>query len=293
MNIMDKLVSIIIPAYNRASMIERALRSVTCQDHANLEIIVVDDASGDNTEEVVRAIRDSRIIYVRRPQNGGAASARNTGIRQAKGEYVAFLDSDDEFAPGKIRKQVRLFEKLSPPPGLIFTNYWEEGRRRKINIARDVPSGYVDTSKTFPASVFCNPPSCWMLRRICLEEELFDELLWTMEDIDLFARIVRKYPVYFFNEPLMIKHVHACKKGNVPIRYAEQTGERILEKWLPEMRRDKRFLTRFYCTMGKDLIRCGKKQKALDHLWKAFLLDPLSGRVFQKLVKTWMSYEKT
>jgi len=282
---MNKLVSVIIPAYNRASMIGRAVKSVMSQDYPDLEVIVVDDASRDNTGEVVKALEDPRITYIRRSVNGGAAAARNTGIRQARGEYTAFLDSDDEFLQGKVREQVRLFEELTSAPGLVFTNYWEAGRRRKMNVFKDVPSGYVDTAGAFPASVFCNPPSCWMVRRSCLEEELFDEGLRTMEDLDLFARIVRKYPVYFVNEPLMVKHVHACAKGSVPIRYVERTGERILGKWLPEMLKDKQFLVRFYCMMGKDLVRCGKKSKAIEYLWKAFLLAPFSLTVSRKLVR--------
>ncbi|NQT33163.1 MAG: glycosyltransferase family 2 protein [Candidatus Omnitrophica bacterium] len=285
---MSKLISIIIPTYNRAAMIKRAIESVLVQDYDNMEVIVVDDASKDNTPEVVRSVEDPRLIYIRRPENKGAAAARNTGMRQATGEYIAFLDSDDEYIPGKLGEQVKAFEKLDPVPGLVFTNYWAVGARKELKIPEHVSSGYVDTSKVFPASIFCNPPSSWMVTKsVVADDGLFDEGLWTMEDIDLFARITRKYPAYFIKEPLMIKHVHSCKKGSVPDKYAEKTGERILEKWLPEMRRDRKFLVRFYCMMGKDMMRSGKKKKAIDYLWKAALLNPVNLKVVLKLARAY------
>lgn len=286
-----ELISVIMPTYNRASMIKRAVESVITQDHSGLEIVIVDDASRDDTQKVVESIRDPRVIYIRRSENKGASAARNTGIHRAKGDYIAFLDSDDEFAPGKIRRQLQLFKELSPRPGLVFTNYLEAGQKQRLSIGKSVPSGYADTSKVFPAFPFCNPPSCWMLSRACLEETgLFDEKLWTMEDLDYFSRVVKKYPAYFLNEPLMIKHVHTCKKGSVPDKYAQETGERILEKWFPEMRRDKRFLVRFYCMMAKDMTRSGKKREAGKYLRKAFFIDPLNLKVLLKLTRTYFSY---
>ena len=196
------------------------------------------------------------------------------------------MDSDDEFAPEKIRRQLRLFGELSPRPGMVFTNYMEVGQKRRLNIEKNVPSGYADTSGVFPAFPFCNPPSCWMLSRACLEGTgLFDEKLRTMKDLDYFSRVIKKYPAYFLNEPLMTKHVHACKKGSVPDKYAQQTGERILQKWFPEMRRDKRFLVRFYCMMAKDMMRSGKKREAGDYLRKAFFVDPFSPKIFWKLAR--------
>jgi len=96
MNEKNPTVSVIIPTYNRAHTIGRAIKSVLNQTYQDFEIIVVDDGSTDNTEEVVKSFRDKRIRYIQHKKNKGAAAARNTGIKSAKGKYIAFQDSDDD-----------------------------------------------------------------------------------------------------------------------------------------------------------------------------------------------------
>ncbi len=284
---MHDLITVIIPTYNRASMLKQAIESVRNQDYPNIEIIVVDDASTDDTADVVQSLGDQRIRYFRHEKNsGGAATTRNTGLREAKGKYIAFLDTDDEFVSTRLARLHKLFNELMPQPAMIFTNAedrHEDSGQTKLNAPETIVSGFIDTS-AFPASVFC-PTSCWMVRADAIKDEFFDEKIWVIEDCDFFARMVRKNPVYFLNESLLIKHVHSFQGGRVPIEYAESTRERMLEKWLPEMRKDKHYLTNFYCTMGKDLLICGKTQKARDYLWQAFLLNPFNFRVLRKFLK--------
>jgi len=283
---MPSLVSVIIPTYNRAAVITRAIKSVLAQDHEPLEIIVVDDASADETHRVVGGLRDARIRYIARSENRGAAAARNTGIRAARGAFIAFLDSDDEYLPGKLGAQVRAFETLDAATGFVFVNYCEIGRNKSARFPPEVKSGYVRIGRHFPASIYCNPPSAWMVRKSCFDAVgLFDEGLWTLEDLDMFARLVRKVPAYFLADILLHKHVYTCQKGKVPDKYAEQTGERILQKWLPEMRRDRRFLFKFYTMMAKDMARAGKTQKACRFLRQAYFLDPLRFDILGRMMK--------
>lgn len=283
---MHLLVSVIIPTYNRAAVVARAIKSVMAQDYEPLEIIVVDDASSDDTRRVVDGLRDARIRYIARSENKGAAAARNTGIRAAQGAFIAFLDSDDEYLAGKLRAQVHAFETLDPATGLVFVNYCEIGRDRSVRFSPEVKAGYVKVGLDFPASISCNPPSAWMVRRDCLDAAgFFDEGLWTMEDLDMFARLVRKAPAYFLADILLHKHVYTCQAGKVPDKYAEETGERILRKWLPEMRRDKKFLFKFYSMMAKDMARAGNRQKACRFLRRAYFLNPLRFDMLGRMVK--------
>lgn len=108
----ELMVSVVIPAYNRANSVQRSVESVLQQTYRNLEIIVVDDGSTDGTAAVLQTFGD-RIQLIRQP-NGGPSSARNSGVAHGKGEIIAFLDSDDTWKPEKLERQVRLMEKAGP-----------------------------------------------------------------------------------------------------------------------------------------------------------------------------------
>ena len=103
-------VSVIIATYNRAALLPRAVNSVLAQTYTDYEIIIIDDCSSDDTQEVIRAFTDPRIRVIRHGTNRGAAAARNTGIDQARGKYIAFLDDDDECTPNRLADQVSVLD---------------------------------------------------------------------------------------------------------------------------------------------------------------------------------------
>src|SRR5262245_49648343 len=107
------LVSVVIPTHNRGECIGRAIASVVAQSYADLEVIVVDDGSADNTVRVVQAetLRDSRVRLLKHDRRRGAQAARNTGIYAARGEWIAFLDSDDEWLQESLASRLRLAQK--------------------------------------------------------------------------------------------------------------------------------------------------------------------------------------
>ena len=114
----DPLVSIIIPAYNAEKYIKTTINSALKQTYQNIEIIVIDDGSTDKTKNIIQSIQDPRIIYIHQ-ENQGQSAARNAGIKIAKGEYIALLDSDDLFLPQKIEKQVNFLE-IHPDCGVCY-----------------------------------------------------------------------------------------------------------------------------------------------------------------------------
>jgi len=103
---MTDLVSIVMPSYNCGRFVEQSIRSVQAQTYQNWEIIVVDDCSDDHTEEIVKGIKDRRIRFYKNASNRGAAVSRNRALREAQGRWIAFLDSDDLWAPDKLEKQI-------------------------------------------------------------------------------------------------------------------------------------------------------------------------------------------
>ena len=107
---MNDLVSVIMPSYNTGSFIADSIRSVIDQTYQNWELIIVDDCSTDHTPEVIASFRDERIISLKNDRNVGAASSRNYALREAKGKWIAFLDSDDLWTPDKLEKQIRFME---------------------------------------------------------------------------------------------------------------------------------------------------------------------------------------
>lgn len=107
------LITVVIPTYNRAKLVEEAISSVLSQTYENFELFVIDDGSTDNTKAVIQQISDSRLKYIYINNSGGPARPRNIGIKNAKGKYIAFLDSDDIWMPNKLETQVKEFDESS------------------------------------------------------------------------------------------------------------------------------------------------------------------------------------
>ena len=121
---MDELVSIIMPSYNTAKFISETIESVLAQTYTNWELIIVDDCSTDNTDEVVKSfLSDNRIKYIKNEKNSGAAVSRNRALREAKGKWIAFLDSDDLWMPDKLQKQIAFMKENDYH--FSYTNYIE------------------------------------------------------------------------------------------------------------------------------------------------------------------------
>lgn len=133
---MSDLVSIIMPSYNTAGFIKETIGSVLKQSYTNWELIIVDDCSPDNTDEIVEPfLSDTRIKYLKNEQNSGAAVSRNRALREAKGKWIAFLDSDDLWMPEKLQKQIEFMKKNGYH--FSYTNYAEinvDGNRNGISV---------------------------------------------------------------------------------------------------------------------------------------------------------------
>lgn len=128
---MSGLVSIIMPSYNTAAYIKRSIESVIAQTYTDWELIIVDDCSADNTDEVVSQFRDERIRYLKNEKNSGAALSRNRALREARGRWIAFLDSDDIWMPQKLEKQIAFMEENGY--AFSYTKYEEIDEESKPN----------------------------------------------------------------------------------------------------------------------------------------------------------------
>ncbi|QER41687.1 glycosyltransferase [Thermodesulfobacterium sp. TA1] len=194
------LISVIIPTYNRAYILFKAVESVLNQTFKNLEIIVVDDGSTDLTPKL---ITQYPVVYVRKPRKG-VAHARNRGLFHAKGSYIAFLDSDDLFVPTKLEEQLAFFEK-NPNYKIVQTEeIWYKGEKR-INpkkIHKKAEGWFFERAvKLCVVSI-----STVLIKKELFEEiGLFDEDFWVCEDYEFWLRVAVKYPVGLIPKPLVIK----------------------------------------------------------------------------------------
>ena len=196
-------VSVIIPTYNRKNLLKRALHSVISQTFVPQEIIVVDDGSSDRTKDwVSERFPDVRYIY---QDNSGVSSARNAGIKEAKGSWIAFLDSDDEWMPNKLEQQKRVINSFQEA-WLCHTNeIWIRNGVRVNQMKKhqkyggDVFENCLDICRISPSSVLIKKEVFEMVG-------LFDESLKVCEDYDLWLRITAVLPVIFLDQPLIIKY---------------------------------------------------------------------------------------
>jgi len=220
------LVSVIVPVYNRADLIGKAVASVLSQSFADFEMIIVDDGSSDDLAAALQKIADTRIRLIRHDTNRGAGAARNTGIEAARGRYCAFLDSDDYWLPDKLERQLA-FMQNGPAAGPISCTHYRI-------ITRYHPQGEIreqPRTLTFRHMLFgctAGPGSTMMAERAFLQDiGLYDTALRRLEDWDLLLRAARKSPVNILREPL--SEVHFVD-GKISYDTVRQSCEQIRER---------------------------------------------------------------
>jgi glycosyltransferase involved in cell wall biosynthesis len=197
-------VSVIIPTFNRASYLQRSIQSVLNQTFQHIEIIVVDDASTDNTEEIVSQIRDSRISYLKHTTNRGGSAARNTGIQAAKGKFIAFQDSDDEWLSEKLGKQIEILTDSPPKVGVVYTGAlrFKAGKKEYIPPSRiHVKEGNIH--RELLKENFVTTQAAVVKRECFQKAGLFDETLPRLQDWDLFLRIAKHFEFRYIPEALV------------------------------------------------------------------------------------------
>jgi glycosyltransferase involved in cell wall biosynthesis len=202
-------VSIIIPTRNRSNMLLSAINSVMLQSYQNYEILVVDDCSTDDTRKVVQAMQNGKIKYISHDFQKGEAGSRNTGIKNATGEFIAFLDDDDEWLPDKLKLQLELFEKREKYIGAVYTGYWFVNIKNNEILFQNIPEkkGFI-YNELLLDNVIGTPSTVLLRKQVIQEIGLFDESLPYYVDYDLFIRISKYYQFEYIKTPLVKYHVH-------------------------------------------------------------------------------------
>ena len=200
---MNPSISVIIPNYNRADLLPRAIDSVLSQSLAADEIIVVDDGSSDDSCRLVET-RYPHVQLIRQAQQG-VSSARNKGIGIARGEWLAFLDSDDEWLPEKLEKQLARLNAKDKPLVIHTNETWLRNGEPLKQLAKHRKYGGHIYQRCLPLCLM-SPSSIMVHSQLFSELGVFDESLPVCEDYDMWLRICSRYPVAFLEQNLIIKH---------------------------------------------------------------------------------------
>lgn len=228
-------VSVVIPTYNHARYVTQAVESVLSQNYDNLEVLVIDDGSTDDTAQRIEGFRN-KMQYIYK-QNGGAPNALNYGLVRATGDYICWLSADDMFLEGKIAKQVQLMED-NPQVGFCYTSFIVINGNGVKQYAVD--SAFYPTRQAMVLNLikgcFINGSSV-MMRRSALEKVgFFDEGLPQAHDYELWFRLLRHYLCGFINEYLLAYRWHGENMSLHPdsecIRIVQERARKLFPEWL-------------------------------------------------------------
>jgi len=269
-------VSVILPTYNRAHLIGRAIQSVLSQTYQDFELIIVDDGSTDNTKEIVKSFNNVRIKYIKHAKNKGGSAARNTGIRAARGEYIAFQDSDDEWLPEKLEKQTAILINASPKVGIVYSDMWRIAEKRKSYWhSPTITYGILINPRTSDYQVMNIGIQSTLIKRECFDKVgFFDEELPRFIDLELFIRLLKQYHFLHIKEP-MVKYYAT---GGISSNFAALSTARklLLENYFEDIKDDRKFLANQYFYIGIGLCSAGELKQGKSYFLKAIKTYPLS-----------------
>lgn len=267
------LVSVIITTYNRAHLLPRAINSVLNQTYQNFELIIVDDGSKDNTEEVVNSFDDKRIVYYKHEKNKGVLGAKNTGFDLAKGEYNCLLDDDDEFLPEALETAVNKFAELASKGVKILWFDSVDAEKEEFSGSGIRKEGYI-----YYEDLLCRiHGDYWIIiDSEVLGDNRFDERLWDTESI-LWLKLHRKSKAYYIPKVLLRKYREHGERVSQPMSALKRisrvtlTHRVFLEEYGEEL---KSLCPKYYgqrlAGLGASQILNGEKLEGRKRLLESF-----------------------
>lgn len=272
--------SVVLPTYNRAHLLPRAIQSVLDQTYEDFELIVVDDASTDQTREVVASFHDERIVYIRLEVNSGVSIARNTAIAQARGEYISLLDDDDEYLPNFLAETHRALEPAPATVGFAWGG---------VRWVRDTSVGEVvindklwqpqfeDRGQAYLAFLRPTLGTGWgvTIRRRCFGSvEWFDEALRVHQDHEFFPRLARQFDFVVIPETLIKVHYHSGPRVTLPGPNRAEDYERIIQKHYAALRENRDLWVLLHYLAGYAHYSAGNKPHGREFTWRAIQRNP-------------------
>lgn len=283
--------SIVIPTRNRSAMLARAVSSCLAQDFPDFELLIVDDGSSDATPAVARRFEDGRIRYLRREQGGGAAAARNHGIRQAGGRYAAFLDDDDAYLPRFLERTAEALRTPAEPVDFTWCGVRRifAGKHGGAVVRDRRGDAFVGGREALAfAKEFAASHGFVARRKILLDVEGFDESLRVSEDVDLLLRLLARGCRYAALPDVLIQvHIHpthSLSRSTDAARYAA-CNARMVDKNLSFLERHKALWLHYHDTLAADYYRAGDASRARRTILRMLKRSPLRLTAWEKLLR--------
>jgi len=285
----DLLVSVIIPTYNREKLVQRALKSVLAQTYPTLDVIIVDDASTDDTRERIMAFQeiDQRIRYIRHEQNRGAQAARNTGFRAANGSIIAFLDSDNEWLPQKIEKQSALLTTQTFSPGVVYCGFVRVGADGQM-INEYVPRYRGNVYKQVLHDWLTDTSTLVIRREVLGKIGGVNEGLLAYHEWDLCIQLARECEFDYVPESLTIYHEHNLPSISKDLMVDALGYQKIVEQYKDDILREngRRALSSHYLKIARLFILSDQFTLAKTFFAKAVVSNPLNLKALQHYCAT-------
>jgi len=278
-------VSVIIPTHNRAESLRAAITSVLNQTFHDFEIVIVDDASKDHTREVITNFNDVRIKVIHNPFSKGDAGARNVGVMNSNGEYIAFLEDDDEWLPEKLQIQINLLDNSPSEVGGICTGRFtiKEADRRAFSVWNPEINDLSKENFITTSSI--------LLKKECFEKcGLFDESMPTSSDYDMWIRISKKYAFKSVNMPLMKYYIH---DNSLSFNYEKMIRgvEILLKKYSDFFKYSSKEYSNIYLQLGVLYCYKGEVQKGRKAFVNAIKIYPFEIRNYFNLALSLLGTE--
>lgn len=267
-------VSVVLPTHDRAALLRRSLGSVLAQTFGDLEVVVVDDGSTEDIGAAAAAFGDPRVRVVRLPERRGGGGARNAGIAAARGRLIAFQDSDDEWLPEKLERQVALLERAGPGVGVAYCGFWreKEGSRVRYPLPGE-PRLEGDLRRELLQRNFITTAAALVRAPILAEVGGFDPAFPRYQDWDLWARVAQRTRFAFLDEPLLLQY---HQRDSISQDAAARVHARVmfLTKHRPLMRRHRGVLAGQCLEVARLLEGAGRPREARRLWFEAFLRQP-------------------
>lgn len=276
-------VSVIIPTHNRAMLLKKAIQSVLDQSYTDFEIMVYDDASTDNTPQVVESFTDKRIKFTRHERNIGVNEVRNNAVINSNSDYIAFLDDDDEWLPTKLEKQIGVLEGSTDKLGAVYTGaYWIDMKLDKL-VKTSVPRYRGNILKDLLMDNFITTASI-IIKRPCFNKVgLFDSDCKYAEDFDMWIRIATEFDFDYVAEPLVKIYRNEI---SISMNYAVVINglERLLTKHRELFAGDDKALGNHLFKLGIAYCYNGNTRLGRYNILKAIKLNPSDMRFYYNLL---------